>query len=84
MAKVEVYGAPWCGYTMRARGLLDSKNVKYDWIDVDQVESGRTDMVARGGGTTIPQIFIDDVHVGGCDDIHSLDAQGKLDSLLAA
>ena len=82
MAKVEVYGATWCGYTMRARQLLDGKGVQYEWIDVDEVSDARAHMQSRGGGHTVPQIFIDDRHVGGCDDIHALDGAGKLDPLL--
>jgi glutaredoxin 3 len=83
-AKVEIYSSPFCGYCARAKALLSRKGV--DYVDLDIYADGglREQMVARAGGrTTVPQIFIDGRHVGGCDDIHALDAAGRLDPLLA-
>jgi glutaredoxin 3 len=83
MAKVEMYTTIWCGYCARARGLLQRKGVDFEDIDVEADTSKRTEMVQRaGGGTTVPQIFIDGVHVGGSDELAALDRAGKLDPLL--
>ena len=84
MAKVEMYTTMWCGYCARARNLLNRKGVDFEDIDVEADTSKRTEMVERAGGrTTVPQIFIDGVHVGGSDDIHALDDDGRLDPMLA-
>ncbi len=77
-----MYSADWCGYCARARRLLDSKGVAYEEIDVDVVEGAQAQMKARTGRTSIPQIFINDQYIGGCDELHDLDAQGRLDPLL--
>jgi len=83
MAKVEMYTTMWCGYCARARSLLQRKGVDFEDIDVEADTSKRTEMVQRAGGrTTVPQIFIDGVHVGGSDDLAALDRAGKLDPLL--
>jgi glutaredoxin 3 len=83
MAKVEMYTTMWCGYCARARGLLQKKGVAFEDIDVESDTAKRTEMVQRAhGGTTVPQIFIDGVHVGGSDDLAALDRAGKLDPLL--
>ena len=83
MAKVEMYTTMWCGYCARARSLLQRKGVDFEDIDVEADTSKRTEMVQRASGrTTVPQIFIDGVHVGGSDDIAALDRAGKLDPLL--
>lgn len=82
-AKVEIYYWTTCPYCMRARELLDSKSVDYTGYDITGDEEARAKMVERTGGPkTVPQIFINDNHVGGCDDIHALDEQGKLDEML--
>jgi glutaredoxin 3 len=81
-AKVVVYGADWCGYCQRARALLERKGVSYEDIDVDIVPDARAQMQARSGRTSIPQIFIDGAHIGGCDELHALEADGRLDTLL--
>ncbi|MBM3522756.1 MAG: glutaredoxin 3 [Alphaproteobacteria bacterium] len=81
--KVEIYSSPFCGYCARAKSLLSKKSVDYIDYDVLADSSLRDVMVERAGGrTSVPQIFIDGRHVGGCDDIHALDAAGKLDRLL--
>ena len=83
-AKVEIYSSPWCGYCARAKGLLSRKNIEYVDYDVTADTSKHDEMVDRAGGrTTVPQIFIDGVHVGGSDELHALDREGKLDPLLA-
>lgn len=83
MAKVEVYYWTTCPYCAKARGLLDSKGVQYTGYDITGDEAARAKMVERTGGPrTVPQIFINDKHIGGCDDLHALDAKGELDQLL--
>jgi glutaredoxin 3 len=85
MARVEIYSSFLCGYCARAKALLGRKGVKYEEIDVIEHPDRREEMRRRAGGrNTVPQIFIDGVHVGGSDDLHALDREGKLDSLLAA
>jgi glutaredoxin 3 len=81
-AKVILYGTDWCGYCARARRLLDSKGVAYEDIDVDLVPGARAEMQAKSGRSTVPQIFINDQPVGGCDELHALEESGRLDSLL--
>ena len=81
-AKIFVYGTDWCGYCSRARRLLDAKGVKYEEIDVDVVPGARAEMQARSGRSTIPQIFINAEAIGGADELHALDADGRLDALL--
>lgn len=84
MRPVEIYTTPFCGYCAMAKRLLQRKGVPYREIDVSADPSLRAAMVQRANGRrTVPQIFIGDVHVGGSDDIHALDAAGKLDALLA-
>ncbi len=85
MARVEIYSSDFCPYCHRAKGLLRDKGVTFEEYDVTMDPKGREVMVARAGGKrSVPQIFINDAHVGGCDDLHALNAAGKLDSLLAA
>jgi len=81
-AKIVIYSTDWCGYCARARRLLDAKGVKYQEIDVDVVPGARQEMEQRAGRSTIPQIFINDQPVGGSDELHALDAEGRLDPLL--
>jgi len=80
--EVVVYLSDWCPYCRRARSLLDSKGVAFSEIDVDLIPGAREEMLARGGGVTVPQIFIGGVPVGGSDELHALDAAGRLDSML--
>ena len=77
-----MYASDWCGYCSRARRLLEAKGVVFTEIDVDIVPGAREEMMARGGGDTVPQIFIGDQAVGGCDELHALDAAGRLDPML--
>ena len=80
--KVIIYMTDWCPYCTRARNLLASKGVTVEEIDVEAVSGAREEMQARSGRDTVPQIFIGDRHVGGCDDLQALDADGRLDALL--
>ena len=85
MAKVEIYYWTTCPYCMRARALLESKGVDYIGYDITGDDEGRQKMIERTGGPkSVPQIFIDDKYIGGCDDLHALDGKGELDTLLAA
>jgi glutaredoxin 3 len=77
-----MYSTGWCPYCTRARELLKSKGVDFEEIDVDARPEARTEMTARSGRRTVPQIFIGTMHVGGCDDLHELEANGRLDTLL--
>jgi glutaredoxin 3 len=84
MAEVVIYSSEFCGYCMRAKKLLTSKGVSYQDIDLGAQPARRAEMIERAGGrTTVPQIFIDGRHIGGCDDLHALDRSGQLDPLLA-
>lgn len=81
---VEIYTTPTCPYCLRAKALLNEKGVEYRETDVSQSAALRSAMTARAGGRhTVPQIFIDNKHVGGCDDLYALDDRGALDPLLA-
>ena len=85
MLKVEVYTQPWCPFCARALNLLQDKGVAVTEIDAPHGTREREDAIRRSGGRgTVPQIFIGGTHIGGCDDLHELDRQGKLISLLAA
>lgn len=84
MPRIEIYTTPTCPYCIAAKALLTKKGVAFDEISVAGDPEGRRRMSARAGGsTTVPQIFIDDRHIGGCDDLHALDSEGGLDPLLA-
>lgn len=85
MAKVEIYTWSTCPFCRRAKELLDAKDIDYTEYDITGDEEAREKMAARSNGRrTVPQIFIDDQWIGGCDDMHLLEAEGKLDKLLAA
>jgi len=84
MADVTIYTRMMCGYCMAAKRLLDKKGVAYKEHDASFSPELRREMIERANGrSTFPQIFIGDVHVGGSDDLHALEASGKLDALLA-
>ncbi|MEM8805834.1 MAG: glutaredoxin 3 [Cyanobacteria bacterium P01_G01_bin.38] len=84
MPKVEIYTWSRCPFCIRAKALLDQKGVSYTEYCIDGDESARAVMAERADGRrSLPQIFIGEQHVGGCDDLHSLDAKGQLDELLA-
>ncbi len=82
--KIEIYTWRSCPFCIRAKFLLKSKGVEFTEYAIDGDEQARTQMSQRANGRrSLPQIFIDDRHIGGCDDIHDLDAQGELDALLS-
>ena len=82
MAEVIIYSTAFCPYCIRARMLLDDKAVPYREIRVDLEPEYRLEMERRSGRTSVPQIFIDDDHIGGFDEMYALDCEGALDSLL--
>lgn len=85
MAKVEIYTSQLCGFCHAAKRLLTSKKVSFDETDVGRDANKKGEMITRSnGGRTVPQIFINDQHVGGCDDLFELERAGKLDKMLAA
>lgn len=84
MKPVEIYTTPFCPYCHAAKGLLRKKGVEFTEIDVSRDPQLRMKMTERAGGRrTVPQIFIGGTHVGGCDDLHELDARKRLDPMLA-
>jgi glutaredoxin 3 len=82
MKPVKIFTTPWCPYCLRAKRLLDKKGVSYEEIDVAADDEARVRLAEQTGRRTVPQIFIGEHHVGGSDDLHDLEAQGKLDALL--
>ena len=84
MPPITIYTKATCPYCVAAKSLLRKKNAPFDEIGVDGDRAAQAAMAERAGGHwTVPQIFIGERHVGGCDDIHALEAAGKLDALLA-
>ena len=82
---IQIYTSPLCGYCHAAKRLLQRKSVEFVEIDLANEPDRRAEMVQRSnGGRTVPQIFIDENHVGGCDDLYALERAGKLDLLLQA
>lgn len=85
MKPVEIYTSPLCGFCHAAKRLLSQKGVTFDEVDVLANPSRKPEMIQRAnGGRTVPQIFVGDFHVGGCDDLYELERKGDLDKLLAA
>ncbi len=85
VVRVEIYVKTTCPYCYRAQSLLDSKGVQYETFVLDFGGPLREEMIRRAmGRSTVPQIFIDGRHIGGCDDLYALDRAGKLEPLLAA
>ncbi len=85
MPQVTIYTKDWCPYCRSALDLLNKKGVAYEQIDVGEGGEKQAAMAKRANGrSTVPQIFIGDTHVGGCDDLYALDGAGKLDPLLKA
>ncbi|MBF0157442.1 MAG: glutaredoxin 3 [Magnetococcales bacterium] len=84
MPQITIYSTTVCPYCVRAKALLQKKGVAYEEINLDVSPERREEMLGRANGRrTVPQIFIGDRHIGGCDDLHALDAKGELDPLLA-
>ena len=77
-----MYSKSWCPYCQRARALLQAKGMQFEEIDIEEQPEKRAEMITRSGRSTVPQIFIDERHVGGSDDLYALDAAGGLDPLL--
>ncbi len=85
MAQITIYTKPYCPYCIRAVSLLEKKGAEFTEIEAAFDPAKRQEMIQRSGGrATFPQIFIDDRHIGGCDDMMALEYDGKLDALLAA
>jgi glutaredoxin 3 len=84
MASVTIYTRDLCGFCARAKSLLQSKGVAFTEYNATENPDYRQEMMDKSGRNTFPQIFIGEDHVGGCDDLHALDRDGKLDPLLAA
>ena len=82
-APVTLYTTRFCPYCVRARRLLDNKGVDYTDIAVDAEPALRREMMERSGQRTVPQIWIGERHIGGCDELHHLERDGRLDALLA-
>jgi len=81
-ARIIVYSTAVCPYCVRAKDLLSRKGAAYEEIRVDTDEKARTEMMEKSGRRTVPQIFINDQAIGGCDDLYALEKEGKLDALL--
>ena len=83
MPTITVYSGPNCPYCVRAKALLQKKGVTFEDVDIKADPAKREDMLKLSNGKqTIPQIFINGQHIGGCDDLYALDAAGKLDAML--
>jgi len=83
MQTVEIYTSPLCGYCHAAKRLLTQKGVTFTEVDVLSNPDRKPEMIQRAnGGRTVPQIFVGETHVGGCDELYALDKAGKLDALL--
>lgn len=85
MTTIEIYTSPLCGFCHAAKRLLSQKGASFVEIDLSQEPGRRAEMMQRANGRhTVPQIFVGETHVGGCDDLYALERAGKLDPLLAA
>lgn len=83
MAQIRIYTTPICPYCARAKALLTQKGATFDEVDVYMDAAARKEMMEKSGRRTVPQIFIGERHIGGCDDLLALDDAGELDPLLA-
>ncbi|MCE0722663.1 MULTISPECIES: glutaredoxin 3 [Legionella] len=82
MAEVIIYSTAYCPYCFKAKELLQQKQTSFTEIRIDLQPELREEMITKSGRRTVPQIFINGQHIGGCDDLYALDAQGELDPLL--
>ena len=83
MPRIEIYTSPLCGFCHACKRLLSKKGAAYEEIDIWAAPDRKPEMIQRAGGRrTVPQVFIDDRHIGGCDDLHALDRSGDLAPLL--
>ena len=83
MAKVIIYCSNWCPFCVRAKTLLSNKGASFEEISVDGKPDVRAQMAKKAGRTSVPQIWIGELHVGGCDELFALERSGKMDALLA-
>ncbi len=84
MSIVEIYTSPYCGYCHAVKRLLASKSTTFQEIDISRDPGRRSEMLARANGNhTVPQIFINDRHIGGCDELHAMERSGQLGAVLA-
>ena len=84
MVPVMIYTRGWCGYCAAAKELLQKKGVAFQEIDIEATAGARQEMLGKAGGrSSVPQIFIGERHIGGCDDLFALERSGKLDPMLA-
>ncbi|PAU55613.1 glutaredoxin 3 [Pseudomonas sp. PIC25] len=83
MSKIVIYTTAWCPYCIRAKQLLNHKGVSFEEIPVDGKPDLRAEMARKAGRTSVPQIWINGAHIGGCDDLYALERAGKLDARLA-
>jgi glutaredoxin 3 len=79
---VTLYVSDWCPYCQRAKGLLTQKNIAFSEINVEDDVKFRNEMIARSNRRTVPQIFLGDKHIGGCEDLYALNDSGELDRLI--
>ena len=79
MAEITIYSRSWCSFCAQAKSLFDSKGVKYQVIDIEEQPEKRDEMISLSGRTSVPQIFINQQSIGGCDDLYALHASGELD-----
>ena len=85
MPAITIYTKGWCPYCSAAKDLLRRKGAAFEEIDVERVAGARAEMIQKAGGrSTVPQIFVGQRHVGGCDDLYALDGRGELEALLQA
>jgi glutaredoxin 3 len=85
MPPITIYTKSWCPYCAAAKDLLNERGAAFTEIDIERKPEARREMIQRANGrSTVPQIFIGDRHVGGCDDLYALDGQGRLEALLQA
>jgi glutaredoxin 3 len=79
---IVLYVSGWCPFCQRAQGLLTKKGLTYRVVDIDEDATSREEMIARSGRRSVPQVFIGDKHVGGCDDLFALEGLGELDRMI--
>ena len=83
MSIVEIYTSPYCGYCHAAKRLLNKKSATFQEIDISGHPGKRSEMLVRAnGGRTVPQVFINDKHIGGCDELHAMERSGQLGAML--
>ncbi len=82
MANITIYARSWCSFCHHAKRLLDGKGISYQEIDIEEQPEKRDEMITLSGRTSVPQIFINQQSVGGCDDLYALHSSGDLDRLL--